>query len=253
MDEQLPARARAARLDEAEVLGREVRIQRELELAQPSARPPEADQLADGQRLPLSYDDHRGNGSGRPLRRLYLLGKGDRAYTRGNRRGDAPAAPLRSARPRSSGTEVTGTTECVDLSPRYETRLRELRLKETSMGHRDTAEVIKLFNDAFLERDAAKLVDLVADDCVMESTQPTPNGTRYEGYDACLRFWQELIADPESFGPEDVIVAGNRATIRWRYRFGDGEEGSVRGVTLMHIRDGKIVEALGYVKAGLRS
>ena len=41
------------------------------------------------------------------------------------------------------------------------------------MGHRDTAEVIKLFNDAFLERDAAKLVDLVADDCVMESTQPT--------------------------------------------------------------------------------
>ena len=48
-------------------------------------------------------------------------------------------------------------------------------------------------------------------------------------------------------------MAGNRATIRWRYRFGDGEEGSVRGVTLMHIRDGKIVEALGYVKAGLRS
>jgi hypothetical protein len=27
----------------------------------------------------------------------------------------------------------------------------------------------------------------------------------------------------------------------------------VRGVTLMHVRDGKIVEALGYVKAGLRS
>jgi hypothetical protein len=30
------------------------------------------------------------------------------------------------------------------------------------MGHRDT-EVIKLFNDAFLDRDAAKLVDLVAE------------------------------------------------------------------------------------------
>jgi ketosteroid isomerase-like protein len=122
------------------------------------------------------------------------------------------------------------------------------------MGHRDTTEVIKLFNDAFLNRDAAKLVDLVADDCIMESTQPAPNGTRYEGYDACLRFWQELIADPEgSFEPEDVIVAGDRATIRWRYRFGDGEENTVRGVNLMHVRDGKIVEALGYVKAGLQS
>jgi ketosteroid isomerase-like protein len=121
------------------------------------------------------------------------------------------------------------------------------------MGHRDT-EVIKLFNDAFLDRDAAKLVDLVADDCIMESTQPAPNGTRYEGYDACVRFWQELIADPEgSFEPEDVLVSGDRATIRWRYRFGDGEENTVRGVNLMHVRDGKIVEALGYVKAGLQS
>jgi ketosteroid isomerase-like protein len=125
---------------------------------------------------------------------------------------------------------------------------------ETSMAHRDTAEVIKRFNESFLERDAAKLVDLVADDCVMESTQPAPNGTRYEGYDACLRFWQELVADPEgSFEPEDVVVSGDRATIRWRYQFGEGEGSSVRGVTLMHVRDGKIVEALGYVKAGLRS
>jgi hypothetical protein len=30
----------------------------------------------------------------------------------------------------------------------------------------------------------------------MESAQPAPNGTRYEGYDACLRFRQEMIADP---------------------------------------------------------
>ena len=108
------------------------------------------------------------------------------------------------------------------------------------MAHRDTAEVIKRFNDSFLERDAAKLVDLVADDCVMESAQPAPNGARYEGYDACLRFWQELIADPEgSFEPEDVLVSGDSATIRWRFRFGEGEESSVRGVTLMHVRGGE--------------
>jgi hypothetical protein len=31
----------------------------------------------------------------------------------------------------------------------------------------------------------------------------------------------------------------------------NGKE-SVRGVNLMHVRDGKTVEALGYVKAGLR-
>src|SRR5262245_35748044 len=115
----------------------------------------------------------------------------------------------------------------------------------------DTAEVIKRFNDAFVQRDPGKLVDLVADECVMESAQPAPDGTRYEGYDACLGFWRELIADPGgSFQPEDVDVSGERATIRWRYRFGEGAEDSVRGVSVMHVRDGKIVEALGYVKAG---
>jgi len=46
MDEQLAARARAAVLDEAEVLGREVRVQGEIELAEPAAGAPEADQLA---------------------------------------------------------------------------------------------------------------------------------------------------------------------------------------------------------------
>jgi ketosteroid isomerase-like protein len=117
----------------------------------------------------------------------------------------------------------------------------------------DTAEVIKRFNDAFGQRDPGKLVDLVADDCVMESAQPAPNGTRYEGYDACLGFWREQITDPKgSFEPEDVVVSGDRATIRWRNRFGEGDENSVRGVNLMHVRDGKIVEALGYVKTGPR-
>lgn len=120
----------------------------------------------------------------------------------------------------------------------------------TISGAHATASVIRRFNDAFQQRDAALLVDLVAEDCVMESIQPSPDGTRYEGYEACLSFWQELATDStSSFDLEDVVVSGDRATIRWRYRFGDGDENSVRGVNLMHVRDGKIVEALGYAKS----
>jgi len=118
------------------------------------------------------------------------------------------------------------------------------------MPRPDTSEVIRRFNDAFQQGNAAALVDLVADDCVMESIQPAPDGTRYEGYDACLSFWQELARDSaSSFDLEDVVVEGERAIIRWRYRFGEGHESSVRGVNLMHVRDGKIVEALGYAKS----
>ena len=49
---------------------------------------------------------------------------------------------------------------------------------------RTTDEVIDRFSRAFRERDAILLEDIIAPDCVMESVQPAPDGTRYEGYDA---------------------------------------------------------------------
>jgi hypothetical protein len=98
----------------------------------------------------------------------------------------------------------------------------------------DTNDVIQRFNDAFLRHDPAQLDELVGEGCVMEAIQPAPDGARYEGRAACLAFWQAL--------------AGDRATIRWRYRYGTGTADYVRGVNLMRVRDGKIVEALGYSK-----
>jgi hypothetical protein len=44
-------------------------------------------------------------------------------------------------------------------------------------------------------------------------------------------------------------VAGDRAIIRWRYFWGAGESNSVRGVNLMRVRGGQIIEAMGYVKS----
>lgn len=113
----------------------------------------------------------------------------------------------------------------------------------------DTAEVMRRFNQAFVDHEPDLLADLVAEDCVMEAVQPAPDGARYEGRADCLAFWQALAADRGGqFEPEDVTVAGDRATIRWRYRFGEGPADSVRGVNLMLVRDGRILEALGYSK-----
>jgi len=116
------------------------------------------------------------------------------------------------------------------------------------MQHLDTSEIMRRFNQAFLEHNPAILKDLIAPDCVMESIQPAPDGTRYEGHDACLAFWQSVATDPVAyFEVEDTVAMGDRAIIRWRFNFGDG--GSVRGVNLMRVRDGRIVEALGYSKS----
>jgi ketosteroid isomerase-like protein len=112
-----------------------------------------------------------------------------------------------------------------------------------------TAEVVRRFNAAFQHKDAAAIRDLVAPDCIMEAMQPAPDGLRVEGYEANVAFWEAMVADPNgSFEVEDMVISGDRATIRWRYRFGAGEATSVRGVTLVRVRDGRIAEALAYAK-----
>ncbi|WP_331766949.1 nuclear transport factor 2 family protein [Embleya sp. NBC_00896] len=121
-----------------------------------------------------------------------------------------------------------------------------------------TADVMRRFNTAFIEHDPSGLADLVGEDCVMDSVQPAPNGTRYVGRAACVEFWEALALDRNTqFTPEEVMVAGDRAVIRWRVRFGgddvnavfgDMDANSVSGVNLMLVRDGRIVEAFGYTK-----
>jgi len=112
-----------------------------------------------------------------------------------------------------------------------------------------TAEVIRRYNDVFQQHDPSTLRELIAEDCVIENSNPAPNGSRHVGRDACFDLWQRIATTPGiEFDIEDVEVIGQRATIRWRLRWGEGESKSVRGVNLMRVREGQIVEALGYVK-----
>lgn len=112
-----------------------------------------------------------------------------------------------------------------------------------------TSEIMRRFDDVFQRHDPSALPELVAENCVIENTQPAPNGSRHIGRAACVALWTEIATTPGTgFDLEDVEVLADRAIIRWRFRWGDGEADSVRGVNLMRVRDGLIVEAMGYVK-----
>jgi ketosteroid isomerase-like protein len=114
-----------------------------------------------------------------------------------------------------------------------------------------TLQIVTQFNRAFVQHDASLLDDLIAEDCVMESVEPAPDGTRYVGRKACLEFWQKLAKSRDgAFVAEDIVAIDERAIILWRYRFGPALSKSVRGVNVMRVRDGLIIEALGYVKSG---
>jgi hypothetical protein len=115
---------------------------------------------------------------------------------------------------------------------------------------RATQAILERFNQVFLSHDPAALFDLVADDCIIENTQPAPDGSRHEGKAACIALWTHIATMPRAhFEPEAIIARGDRGEIRWRLVWGPDHASSVRGVNLMRVCDGCIVEALGYVKA----
>ncbi|WP_296352342.1 nuclear transport factor 2 family protein [Ramlibacter sp.] len=120
----------------------------------------------------------------------------------------------------------------------------------TSSDPGGTARVIDQFNQAFQRHDPSLLPDLVAEDCVLENTVSAPDGDRHEGRTACLGVWQGIAADREgAFELEEVRVLDDHAIVFWRYRRGTADADSVRGVNVMRVRGGRIVEGRGYVKA----
>jgi hypothetical protein len=114
---------------------------------------------------------------------------------------------------------------------------------------RDTQTVIDLFNQAFQHYRPELLADLVADDCVLENTAPAPDGERRVGREACLALWQGIASDRQGrFDVEETRVLGEHALLFWRYWWGAALTDSVRGVNVMRVMRGRIVEARGYVK-----
>jgi ketosteroid isomerase-like protein len=114
---------------------------------------------------------------------------------------------------------------------------------------RGTAETVDLFNSAFRRRDKEAMAALVHDDCLMVSAQPAPDGTAYEGKDACVAFWAALMDDESTtFEVQHVFADGDWATVSWRYRFGPTDAESVLGVNVTRVSEGLVREQLGYTK-----
>ena len=110
-----------------------------------------------------------------------------------------------------------------------------------------TRTVIDQFNAAFNAHDIEAVMALMTDDCVFENTYPPPDGERFEGQVAVRANFAAFFAEsPHArFEFEDTFTCGDRACVRWLYRWATGH---VRGVDVFRVRDGRIAEKLSYVK-----
>jgi ketosteroid isomerase-like protein len=109
-----------------------------------------------------------------------------------------------------------------------------------------TQEAIEQFHDALNSHDIDALAPLVHEDCVFETTDP-PDGIRHVGRTAVLAACQEFFdQSPQAhFEMEEIMTADDRAVVRWRYAWAGGH---VRGVDLIRVCDGQIIETFAYVK-----
>jgi ketosteroid isomerase-like protein len=115
----------------------------------------------------------------------------------------------------------------------------------------ETLDVVERFNEATNRHDVDGMMAWMSDDVVFESTS-SPDGDRFEGAVAVRAAWEALFkeAPRARFEGEEIVVAGDRCTVRWRYVFDVDapDTGYVRGIDLIRVADGKIVEKLAYVK-----
>ena len=114
-----------------------------------------------------------------------------------------------------------------------------------------TLEAVERFNDAFNRHDVDAVMAAMTDDCVFESTAP-PLGERHVGSRAVRAAWDDFFTSTPTahFDSEDVIAVGDRCVVRWRFTWqnDDGSTGTVRGVDVLRVRDGKVAEKFAYVK-----
>jgi uncharacterized protein (TIGR03086 family) len=108
------------------------------------------------------------------------------------------------------------------------------------------------FSAAFGSGDVDAIMARMTEDCVFESTGPSPDGQRHEGQAAVRAAWEQFFGetnDPK-FTDEDMFLCGDRACVRWHFTWtgDDGSEGHVRGVDVIRFRDGLVAEKLSYVK-----
>jgi ketosteroid isomerase-like protein len=115
----------------------------------------------------------------------------------------------------------------------------------------DVRSAIERYRDAVARHDIDAAVAAFTDDGLIDCT-PAPDGERYKGAAEIRALFRQLFdsTDERTFETEELIIAGDRAVLRWCHRWVDasGRPGHVRGIELLRVRDGRIAEKLAYVK-----
>ena len=96
------------------------------------------------------------------------------------------------------------------------------------------------------------MMQLMHDDCSIDSFGPAPGGAVYTGKGAVSEYWQEFFKTfPHAhLEIEDIFGMGKRCVVRWTqsWMISEAEQVTVRGVGIFLLADSKIREQFSYIK-----
>ena len=121
------------------------------------------------------------------------------------------------------------------------------------MSKLETAiQTVPEFHEEYDRHGISTMLTLVADDWVMESSEPAPDGVTLAGKKSVGRWWQKYFAGTRNADRhiEDAFSLGIRCVLRWRAEWTDleGIPRAVRGVDIFQGKDRQITEILSHVK-----
>ncbi len=80
-------------------------------------------------------------------------------------------------------------------------------------------QAVEQFNRAFNAHIVGAVRAAMTEDCIFESTSPSPDGVRYVGAEQVLAYLERFFAgSPDArFETEEMIVSGDRCIVQWVY------------------------------------
>ena len=123
-----------------------------------------------------------------------------------------------------------------------------IRMEKIEAGIR----TVMAFKEAFNRHDAAAIMQLMTDDCALETSEPPPDGTAYSGKEAVTAYWKNFFKKSPNahLEIEELAGIGLRCILRWKLTCGDGPEKKehLRGVDIFQLKSGSICKQYSYVK-----
>ncbi len=103
--------------------------------------------------------------------------------------------------------------------------------------------------ESFNHHNIDMMSKIFSDDMTQDDFSPFPSGETYTGKSDVLKYYESLFQKyPDaSLETEELFGYGNRCVLRWKQRW-HPEEPSFRGLTILSVRDDKIIEIISYAK-----